>query len=67
MEQRKKHAVSKHDFINLLIEIKENPGKLAETMDKISLLILSYRYNLLCNDGFAFLEANIFLCGHFSP
>lgn len=40
MEQQKKYAVSKHDFINLLIEMKENPGKLAEVTGKIFLLII---------------------------
>ncbi|KAL6437110.1 hypothetical protein ACFW04_005005 [Cataglyphis niger] len=33
MEQRKKHATSKHDVVSLLMEIKENPGKLAEITD----------------------------------
>ncbi|XP_050451966.1 cytochrome P450 6A1-like [Cataglyphis hispanica] len=33
MEQRKKHATSKHDVVRLLMEIKENPGKLAEITD----------------------------------
>lgn len=42
MEQRKKHGISKHDFISILIEMKENPGKLAEITGKNSLLIIMY-------------------------
>lgn len=66
MEQRKKHAVCKHDFIDLLMEIKENPGKLAElTSEYISPLIFPYCYNPLCNNGFLFLKVNIFLWAFF--